>query len=895
MHRQRFLQQDSVQPLPIAYFAQRPCPLATTTHFAAADSRCRGFHAAVGDVTLSPGLRGVISSRGGLLRSAAPSVVDYLTTATSAEECCDACTANPSCIAQQFLMGRCLHVFHALLDSPEVFQVDVPGWAAAASGEGIFYYRKSNQCILYYVTASFSAKMDSLDVSDFTSPNLNFDDTSDFDSSMLGSIGRVVATASGVNADMVSIDRDPECWLYLVCLVARITFNDETTAVATAAALSGMPSPSTLNVDPIFASEMVLTQALGSAGAPVVVFTILTAPTAHSVAASGAQCVAASDAQCDAFLSRSITGVDLLHSLGSQYLGDDEATLVFEGVYTEAGCCTLASRYACSVNPVRIWQLLGSSRCVMHRSRFLERIGIGLAGSFVQTLSLLSTSGPIGNVHFTENPQCQSGNGEVAPCREDVAGPTCTINPYETCFYDVTCKRGGLGCNAAGYEACRFCGFGDYLSVTCPGSLASTQVDVVVDVASACPRACTSNSTQTCFRDASCSNSLSATYYNGLGCNAGNIGKDCRFCGFDATRETLQCERNMEGVDSLAAYPKYVDCPEPAESFQRVHFESAAALQSHSKLGATMSHVTMTSLTSGLLEVLQTSATTDTVSAAASLQESVCKSDASCTVRIVETSDYAIPATMEITGRRRMHPRLEGGQLGEPLGRMRGRLMQASQLRANTISVIQFEVEQDAMTTDPAVDATLNNPDEIIAAMLSDEGTLDVVRSALTFATRVAISAETAAQPSQNRRGLQSSSAIENMRTAVAAAITEALSVQVDDVLVSTLTATLLPPSFFIAPRTPSPPSSRPPPDAVSQVVVSVRRSAGMSGLAVGMLLSGVGLCVVACITLTISSSRSSRAKRTRTAKMVEGVTLNLPATPTSTSSTSRVIETSKV
>ena len=45
------------------------------------------------------------------------------------------------------------------------------------------------------------------------------------------------------------------------------------------------------------------------------------------------------------------------------------------------------------------------------------------------------------------------------PCTE-LAAPVCA-GPTETCYYDPTClDSGGFGCNAGGYEACRFCGFG---------------------------------------------------------------------------------------------------------------------------------------------------------------------------------------------------------------------------------------------------------------------------------------------------------------------------------------------------------------------------------------------------------------------------------------------------
>ena len=102
----------------------------------------------------------------------------------------------------------------------------------------------------------------------------------------------------------------------------------------------------------------------------------------------------------------------------------------------------------------------------------------------------------------------------------------------------MLCKAGGLGCNAAGFEACRFCGFGEYTPVLCPGTLPSTQIEVSVQVAEACPRACSADPAERCFLDPACSDPLSPSYAGGLGCNAGSVGPRCRFCGFQATNAT---------------------------------------------------------------------------------------------------------------------------------------------------------------------------------------------------------------------------------------------------------------------------------------------------------------------------------------------------------------------
>lgn len=107
--------------------------------------------------------------------------------------------------------------------------------------------------------------------------------------------------------------------------------------------------------------------------------------------------------------------------------------------------------------------------------------------------------------------------------------PTCASGS-EPCVYDEQCldpssdAQGGLGCNAGGKgQACRFCGFGDF--VAC-GEHYSAQVSVGVALSDYCPSACTGNSAETCYFDADC---LSV---GGLGCNAGGQGQACRFCGF---------------------------------------------------------------------------------------------------------------------------------------------------------------------------------------------------------------------------------------------------------------------------------------------------------------------------------------------------------------------------
>ena len=119
----------------------------------------------------------------------------------------------------------------------------------------------------------------------------------------------------------------------------------------------------------------------------------------------------------------------------------------------------------------------------------------------------------------------------------------CTDNSDETCFMDPECldtstdPLEGLGCNAGGRGAhCRFCGFGEYSAIACPphhGSSAplARVVSTVSSVPTACPTVCTRNPTETCFLDSACLDSATDPL-GGLGCNAGGMGTQCRFCGF---------------------------------------------------------------------------------------------------------------------------------------------------------------------------------------------------------------------------------------------------------------------------------------------------------------------------------------------------------------------------
>jgi hypothetical protein len=238
------------------------------------------------------------------------------------------------------------------------------------------------------------------------------------------------------------------------------------------------------------------------------------------------------------------------------------------------GCALIAMKLACSSNPAVAFQLL-AGKCVVHRQALFTSIGHPVE-EFIAALSSMDVprfSAEFGSnrtVYFHPNPTCTHNPGSVAsPCVEEAAAATCTGNPVEKCYFDLSCKDGGLGCEAAGWSSCRFCGFGIYESVGCPGTdedVATHQANLVqtnVEVTEACPRACDSHKTHTCYYDPHCSEPLSPHWHGGLGCGAG--GKpNCRSCGFALSAKDAE---EHAGKEYLAgdAHDRYLEC-RPAET-----------------------------------------------------------------------------------------------------------------------------------------------------------------------------------------------------------------------------------------------------------------------------------------------------------------------------------------
>ncbi len=97
---------------------------------------------------------------------------------------------------------------------------------------------------------------------------------------------------------------------------------------------------------------------------------------------------------------------------------------------------------------------------------------------------------------------------------------TCSNVGNQPVFYDSSCSAGqSLGCNAGGLgQNCRFCGFSYFVS--CPGYIISNTTNSQ-------GYTCSNVGNQPVFYDSNCSAGQS------LGCNAGGLGQNCRFCGFD--------------------------------------------------------------------------------------------------------------------------------------------------------------------------------------------------------------------------------------------------------------------------------------------------------------------------------------------------------------------------
>ena len=277
---------------------------------------------------------------------------------------------------------------------------------------------------------------------------------------------------------------------------------------------------------------------------------------------------------CAAFDSVTTRGKTLLAGdvTSSTARVDRTHTIIWNQVSSVDGCCQIASRYACTDNPVVMFQLVGT-QCVLKRKKSVTGFVAGVVAAIAAEVVSFSVT-PVGisrglvggytegRIYFAESPTCGNEAGQLSPCAtnglEGTAAAVCTGNEKETCYFDVSCKAGGLGCYAGGWESCRFCGFDfsrdggtNYSSVRCPGATAEPVSVTTVRVPGSCPSVCSSDATHTCYKDQACSNPYSPDYKGGLGCNAGGKGRNCRYCGFSLYSD-IPCPDSASTVNEVA-------------------------------------------------------------------------------------------------------------------------------------------------------------------------------------------------------------------------------------------------------------------------------------------------------------------------------------------------------
>lgn len=511
---------------------------------------------------------------------------------------------------------------------------------------------------------------------------------------------------------------------------------------------------------------------------------------------------------CKHFTSTPARGATLLDRGGASALGDETRTILHEGVGSEAACCELARRWGCNANPVSAWQLLSGDRCVLHRSRFLPP-GLSAAaavGSLVAAAnpskaregkSASSVPRPSTRpIYHTElrntgmgNTQCDDlgrlGEGMfAAPCTETEALGVCAT-ATEPCYYDPTCKQGGLGCNAAGFEQCRFCGFSQYSPISCPGSQPTTQVEATLELTDRCPSACTSLEWETCFHDPSCSDPMSADYQGGIGCNAGGKGQNCRFCGFKANNGTLL----NQGQEYFAGdeYAEYVQCPSAPETIAQLTSEVSKALHTEGKTGESESKAEVKTVVTITVEVgIADGSPLSAAQIAERFQAFLCslrKSGEGGACDVALLSAVATPVTSG-AGRRLLQKEGAGAGAG-------GRRLQLAVAR---VEVLQLAVSHDATNADAAaIDAALNDAPQMEGLLTAADPSVVVagVSSEQTIAEQILLRATV---PASSAAPVAADT--QRLRTALAAAVSTSMGVEVAAEQLTNVTAVARPPTF---------------------------------------------------------------------------------------------------
>ena len=565
-------------------------------------------------------------------------------------------------------------------------------------------------------------------------------------------------------------------------------------------------------------------------------------------------------------------GATILDSPGvSASLGNASQSILYEAVRTEAGCCALAHRFGCSDNPVRLWQLVPAVGCVVQRSGLLQATGAADATPVAAAMAAAtgSAAAPL-RVFYSEmsninhdHSQCDddgpypptyTGPTHVAPCHEDQARAVCA-SASEPCFYEPTCKLGGLGCNAAGFESCRFCGFGDYENVTCPNTLNTTRVTVEVTVPGQCPTACTSNSWETCFYDPACVDPLHPEYNGGLGCNAGGKGQACRFCGFVAHNGSdLHAGQEYWNGVTMKTYP---ECPSPELTHVSLFAEAATAMRAVSADGAAAAQSSARAETT-TQAVLVTDGSASAESTIASLQEAVrtrC-ADPNVVLHVVSSS------TTSLSRRMLLDRDAEEASLARTEGWPRRRMT------ATEVLTVEYVVA--VSSADPsaaAVDALVNDPTQLQQLLVSIPGVVDGQASSTTAtSTHLTLSANP-----------QDASDLSAMESAIQSAVATSLGAPLSSVTVQEATVTQQAPinpfDPILAympgvppppPTPPYPPGQRPPnPPPLPTLSGSGRRGEeGLAPWAIAVIVGACCICGLAILGMVCNTMQSNGATK---------------------------------
>jgi len=189
------------------------------------------------------------------------------------------------------------------------------------------------------------------------------------------------------------------------------------------------------------------------------------------------------------------------------------------------------------------------------------------------TVTTTSTAGSAASSATTAAPADTTTTTAVEDAEAKCGHSTSDCGTSSTIFFTVDCYNGGLGCSALGYKCCRYCGFNDFVSITCPDSTtaavaattgaaaitttkeatspATTAAQSSTTTAAAVAATTTEDASVLCGHSTDCQSSQAFftidCLYGGLGCSAMGL-KCCRYCGFDAFINIVCPDSTTTGV-----------------------------------------------------------------------------------------------------------------------------------------------------------------------------------------------------------------------------------------------------------------------------------------------------------------------------------------------------------